>query len=101
MNITLKILLLSDAFFALALAVYLFIKYRRRFKRRTDIFKSEVAISEAEAEVTYEEEKVEVVTETVFKPSEEQSRTKSEKLKIGSYEELEALIKERLKEKVK
>ena len=102
MNITLKILLLSDAFFALALAVYLFIKYRKRFIDSLDDFRLEVAVAtDSEPEVTYEEEKVEVVTETVFKPSEEPTETKSEKLKIGSYEELEALIKERLKEKVK
>ena len=60
MNLTLKILLLSDAVFALALAIYLFIKYRKIFKESLDAFRMEVAVtSDSEPEVTYEEEKVE------------------------------------------
>ncbi len=102
MNLTLKILLLLDAFFALLLAVYLFIKYRRKFKKRPEIIKSENEREEKEVEVTYEEEKVKLVTEEVSSNEEKTpNEVDEDKLNIGSYEDLEAFIKKKSEEKNK
>lgn len=99
MSLTLKILLLLDAFFTLLLAVYLFIKYRRKFKKRPEIIRSANEKEETEVEVTYEEEKVKVVTEEVSAPAQAPNEAKEDKLNIGSYEDLESLIKTKSEEK--
>jgi hypothetical protein len=99
MSLALKILLLLDAFFALLLAVYLFIKYKRKFKKRPEIIINANAKEETEVEVTYEEEKVKVVTEEVSAQVQAPNEAKEDKLNIGSYDDLEALIRKKSEEK--
>ena len=99
MSLTLKILLLLDAFFALALAVYLFIKYRKKFKKRPEIIRNESGKEETEVEVTYEEEKVKVSQCEVSIKEEALKKAEEDKLNIGSYDDLETFIKEKSEEK--
>ena len=98
MSLTLKILLLLDAFFALLLAVFLFIKYRRKFNKRPEIIVQSKE-TEIEVEVAYEEEKVKVVTEEEKAQTQAPNEAKEDKLNIGSYDDLEALIQKKSEEK--
>ncbi len=108
MSLTLKILLAADAFFALLLVLYLTLKYGKLFSKKPEIFKPEIKDGvEIEPEVTYEEEKISVVTQTIIqKPEEgiatgekamsdsgENAQVQEEvKLTIGSFEDLEDLV---------
>ena len=102
MSLALKILLIADVVTAILLSVYLGIKYGKIFSKRSDVFRAERANKlEREPEVSYEDkplkegESEKRLTEE-NKPLLEQEEKKpfGEKLVIGSFEELEKLIKE-------
>lgn len=89
MSLTLKILLATDAFFALLLVVYLVVKCTGVFNRKPEFFDLKKENGE-EMEVSYEEPVVPLKKEVKI---EEKVEEKEEKLIIGSFEDLENQVK--------
>ncbi len=102
MSLTLKILLIADVVTAILLSVYLGIKYGKIFSKRSDVFKVEKGKEiEKELEVSYEdvpskevEKEGQIIEKNVPSFEQEEKKPFGEKLVIGSFEELEKLIKE-------
>ena len=93
MSLTLKILLATDAFFALLLVVYLVVKYTGVFNRKPEFFNQKKENGE-EMEVSYEEPVVPLKKEVKIEEKVEvKEEIKEEKLIIGSFEDLENQVK--------
>lgn len=93
MSLTLKILLSVDVFFALLLLIYVIVKYTEIFNRKPKIFKPEI-INGVEAEVSYTEEPTSFKVDCSQEVCDQNIQAdKTEKISIGSFEELEDTIK--------
>ena len=102
MSLALKILLIADIVTAILLSIYLGIKYGKIFSKRYDVFKMEnVNDLEQQPEVSYEDNiskedgnDGQVLDKNKPLLKEEEKKPFGEKLFIGSFEELEKLIKD-------